>query len=359
MSSDLVHHGVQYTVSSEPPKAHLPVDELGLRGIKYVRIQWVDLINHIKYRVVPIAYFEKLLQTSRPGSSLTKATLGIVFVTVSEGFSSTGECLYALDLSTLRLCPYAPGHASVMGWFEEKQPKAGLSGRRAVEMDICPRTILRRVVENAKELSGIEFLIGFETEFILLNKISPIEAVNPHGWCDSKALLSGSKEAAVLEEIADCLTASGVELQMYHGEGAPGQYEVVTGPLTPLQAVDALIHTRETIYNVASKHGMTATLAPRIFLDSCGSATHAHISVHAPNETSEPSSHANLTALEEHLLAGILAHLSSLTLLLMPTSASYARMRDGVWSGGTYVCWGTDDKEAPLRLCNAASPSSR
>lgn len=34
-------------------------------------------------------------------------------------------------------------------------------------------------------------------------------------------------------------------------------------------------------------------------------------------------------------------------------------MVDGVWSGGTYVCWGTDNREAPVRLCNAFSPSSR
>jgi glutamine synthetase len=34
-------------------------------------------------------------------------------------------------------------------------------------------------------------------------------------------------------------------------------------------------------------------------------------------------------------------------------------MVDGVWSGGTHVCWGTDNREAPVRLCNASSPASR
>jgi glutamine synthetase len=34
-------------------------------------------------------------------------------------------------------------------------------------------------------------------------------------------------------------------------------------------------------------------------------------------------------------------------------------MVDGVWSGGTYVCWGIDNREAPVRLCNASSPASR
>ena len=120
---------------------------------------------------------------------------------------------------------------------------------------------------NAKKISGVEFLVGFETEFILINNKNPVEAVNCHGWCDAQALASGTNEAKVLEEIADALGIADVELQMYHSEAAPGQYEVVTGPLLPLEAADALIHTRETIYNIASKHGLRATLAPRVFLD--------------------------------------------------------------------------------------------
>ena len=35
-----------------------------------------------------------------------------------------------------------------------------------------------------------------------------------------------------------------------------------------MEAVDALITTRETIYNVASKHGYRATLAPQVFPNS-------------------------------------------------------------------------------------------
>ena len=55
---------------------------------------------------------------------------------------------------------------------------------------------------------------------------------------------------------------------MYHAKAALGQYEVVTGPLGPLQAADALVHARETIYNIASKHGLRATFAPRVYMDS-------------------------------------------------------------------------------------------
>ncbi|KAF8189300.1 hypothetical protein BJ912DRAFT_967039 [Pholiota molesta] len=276
MSADLTHHGVPYSTGSGSRPPALTLGELKTQGIKHVRITW-------------------LLQTSRPGTSITKASLGLAFITIADGFNATGEYLYACN-----------------GWFEEKNPIPGLSGQRALEVDLCPRTILRRVIDHARDAAGVEFL-----------------------------------EAQIMEEISEALTDSGIELQMYHAEAAPGQYEVVTGPLSPLQAVDALIHTRETIFNIASKHGLRATLAPRVFLKI--------IRI----KTTPSSAPQNLSETEAQFLAGVLEHLPYLALLALPTTASYNRMVDGVWSGGTYVCWGTDNREAPVRLCNAASPSSR
>ena len=48
-----------------------------------------------------------------------------------------------------------------------------------------------------------------------------------------------------------------------------GQYEIVTGPLPPLEAADAVVFTRETIINIASKHGLHATFSPRVYADNC------------------------------------------------------------------------------------------
>jgi glutamine synthetase len=72
-----------------------------------------------------------------------------------------------------------------------------------------------------------------------------------------------------------------------------------------------------------------------------------------------PSAHANLNKVEASFLAGVLEHLPALTLLALPFAASYKRMVDGMWSGGTYVSWGIEHKDTPVRLCNPHSPSSR
>ncbi|KAI9461333.1 hypothetical protein HD554DRAFT_2176299 [Boletus coccyginus] len=327
-------------------------------GIRYVRIQWVDFNNQVRCRFLSVSYFRKLLNSKRPGVTLTKAILGLLLVLqVAPGFDAFGEHIYVIDFSSFRLCSYAPGHAVFFGYFQEQVSIPRPTGGPSFEVPLCPRTVLSRLIRYAVEELGIQFLVGIETEFILLKSADPLVPVNGRPYSTTLALSTGTVEARVLEEIADSIQADGIELQMYHSEGAPGQYEVVTGPMSPLEAADALVHTRETIYNVASKHGVRATLVPRPALDSCGSGAHIHVSVRG--ERSGVSASEFLTPVESMFLSGLMNHLPSVIAFTMPLSASYSRMLDGMRTGGTWVCWGIDNREAPVRLTKASSPSSR
>jgi len=152
--------------------------------------------------------------------------------------------------------------------------------------------------------------------------------------------------------MADAIAESGVEVEMFHAEGAPGQYEFVVRHMPPLEAVDALVTTREAIYNIAAKHGFRATLAPRLHMDSTGSAAHMHFSIHSssPSPPADISTAPFLTEIEASFLQSLLSHLPSICALSLPTDASYLRMLDGVWSGGTYAAWGHENREVPVRL---------
>ncbi|KIY45471.1 glutamine synthetase/guanido kinase [Fistulina hepatica ATCC 64428] len=355
--------GVEYTPGSFHNEDSAAIRAAGfLRDAKYVRVQWVDLTNIVRFRVLPVEYFRRLLQTPRRGIAVGKVALGLVNLVVAPGFSPIGEYLYTVDMSTMRPCPFAPGHVSVMGYFQEKVPVSDIvTGEAVVDVALCSRTILKRIVAEAQTSLDVQFLVGFESEFILhksdFSESSPVMPVNlQHDWSTSAGLASGTVEATVMQEIADAIQASGIELQHYHVEAAPGQYEVVTGPLPPLEAADALIHTREIIRNVASLHGLQATFAPRVFMDSAGSSTHTHISVHSGRHTKTAE---GLSMPEASFLAALLEHLPAVPAITLPTRESYKRMADGVWSGGTYVCWGTENREAPIRLTNAKSPHSR
>lgn len=77
---------------------------------------------------------------------------------------------------------------------------------------------------------GIDFLVGFESEFILLKSTKPVVPLTEHCIMDTKALIAGSLQEKVLEEIGDGIRASGIELQLYHAEAAPGQVKACLIP---------------------------------------------------------------------------------------------------------------------------------
>ena len=77
---------------------------------------------------------------------------------------------------------------------------------------------------QARDEAGVSFLVGVESEFILLSATRPEPLyVNYADWSCSAKTCTGSVETRVLEEIANCLINAGIELQMYHAEAAPGQ----------------------------------------------------------------------------------------------------------------------------------------
>ncbi|TFY59788.1 hypothetical protein EVG20_g7655, partial [Dentipellis fragilis] len=61
-----------------------------------------------------------------------------------------------------------------------------------------------------------------------------------------------------------------------------------------------------------------------------------------------------LTGPERSFLQAVLTHLPALAAFTLPTHASYARVKDGVWSGGTYASWGRDNREAAIRVTGSA-----
>ena len=76
---------------------------------------------------------------------------------------------------------------------------------------------------GAKTASDVDFLVGFETEFMLLKSINPIEPVSIHAWTTADSLRSGSIATAVLADMVHAIELSGIEVQIYHGEAGPGQ----------------------------------------------------------------------------------------------------------------------------------------
>lgn len=76
--------------------------------------------------------------------NIANVGVGLVYLAVPEGFTSVGECLYAIDMNSLRILhgvgPEPVG--AVLGWFQQKDVE-----RLGREMQWCPRTALAKAVE--------------------------------------------------------------------------------------------------------------------------------------------------------------------------------------------------------------------
>ncbi|KAI0447494.1 hypothetical protein F4803DRAFT_498351 [Xylaria telfairii] len=309
-------------------------------GAKYLRIYWHDYTSMARCRVIPM---HRIHAAEEPFTiSITKASLGMLpNDTMVPGVTGTGMYTLKPDWSSVKKGP-ADGHLSCQAFFREEDGSAS---------PLCPRGILDRALRHARD-TGLTFLVGFEVEFTVLERTGDPDdkfrmlSNDGHSWSAARTLASWGAEGSfntVINEILDALHEAGIDVEQFHAEAAPGQYEIVLAPQTPLQACDTLLHTRHIIDSAAARHGFRMTLHPRPFSSSLGSGSHAHISI-----TSENGDDPNVY---ERFYGGILEHFPAIFAFTNSHPASYERMVEGLWAGGRWVTWGTQNKETPLRKC--------
>ena len=223
----------------------------------------------------------------------------------------------------------------------------------------------------------LTFLVGFELEFTLLKDRKGTEVLGGHEWSTSSSLHSGAP-AEILDAMVTALDRGGVAVHSFHAEAGAGQYKIVTGPLQPLQAADALSFSRDVIRGTASGYQRRATFAPWIYEHQCtacslpqspwdtnvrlsdGNGLHTHISIHSPKASEGETSPLapTLNPLEAIFLQSLLDNLGGICAFSMTTPSSYERTDEyvrgsgqHVWGPGKHVCWGTHHRQVPVRLC--------
>ena len=319
-------------------------------GVKYIWVQWVDYTNTVRMRMVTTAHFRKQLPTGA-GLGITAAITRLLQDdNPSAGFSATGQFLMVPDLSTLCLNKgISSPSATVQSWWMQDTQ----SPPSTEHWNKCPRWLLQQQVNCLQTEFDLSILMGFEIEIIFMH---PISNANKSDFIDFEPLhmvQSWSNMTyqqldllPMIEEIVDTLATLDIHVPQFHAEAAPGQWEFPLPPSTPLAAVDTLYKARSVICNIAKQHNLKATCYPRPYTFTCGSANHAHISLDGPSSTVEKHS--------SPFLAGILKHLPAILAFTLPLEESYARVTPGIWAGGEYVAWGTQNREVPLRACGPA-----
>lgn len=299
--------------------------------IEYFRLQILDFTSTLRVRIVPKEHLLQLLK-ERKLIGIAPVILGILQDdTPCPGFSGTGEYKLYPKFESLRLGARA-GYATVQCELQETDGE---------EVDICPRTCLRRLVENANK-HDMEFLVGFEIETVFM-KWTIVDGETHfgnrpsqgHAYCTSRPL-QDDDIMRLIERILERLKRSSISFQQCHVESAPCQFEFVLGPLPPLAAVDTLLSAREIISATAAEFSMRATLIPKPYSHTAGTGAHVHLAF-TPHEV------------HEMFYAGVLDHMRSIIAVTCPHSASYERVVDSAWAGGTWVSWGKQNRKTPLR----------
>lgn len=301
-------------------------------SVQYLRLQWLDYTNTLRLRVLPIKQALRMFSEGR-FIGIIEAVFGLLQSDIiCSGFSATEEYNMYPQFDGLRLGS-RKGYATVQCEFRRKNGE---------ELPICPRTSLRKQVESAGT-HGVEFLVGFEIEVVFMSKeikdgefkYGGIPIDEGHAWSTARALHSDHL-MDTMETILEKLERAGLILEQFHPESSPGQFEFILGPLSPVLAVDALISAKEIIQSAAANAGMRATLFPKPVPQAVGTGAHTHISL-------TPAHYW------EMFYAGVLKHLTAIAAFTYSNDASYLRVADGVWAGSTWIAWGTQNRETPLR----------
>lgn len=262
------------------------------------------------------------------------------------------------DLSTLKLVPWEPGTASVICDIYE------IDGTL---LELAPRALLQRIIEQANA-AGYTPKCGYELEVYLLKGTA--DQLEAKGFRDLEPFSRGNHTYSVqrdtgseylIGEIREQLAAYGIYIEASNSEHGPGQFEVNMRYCDALAAADGAMLLKNSIKEIAAKHGCTASFIAKISPDWAGSSGHLHQSLVdaeggiAFANRNEPG---RLSAVGEAYMAGVVELAKDMTALYLPTINSYKRTEGGSWAGSSST-WGYDNRTVAVRAIPSDGPAAR
>lgn len=305
--------------------------------------------------------------------SATKSGFG--FCNVVFGWDSADECYdntsytgwqsgypdaeVRLDLSTHRTIPWEDGRDLFLGDFV---------GTGNQPLEVCPRRVLRGVVERA---AAMGYTANFGLEFEWFNFLESPHSVNEKGFRDLTPLTPGMFGYSVLrqahnqpffEALLRDLRAFGVPLEGLHTETGPGVFEAAILYAPALEAADRAQLFKAGVKEIGHRFGIMPTFMARWNTDLPGCSGHAHQSLWdldgERNLFHDDRDERSMSALFRSYVAGILHLLPELLVLWAPTVNSYKRLVEGYWAP-TRAAWGIDNRTVACRIIPGSATSTR
>lgn len=179
------------------------------RGVRFVRLWWVDILGLVKSLAIPVSELEQALEegVGIDGSSL-------------EGTARRGErdAIAHPDPATFQVLPWRPGSLVARMLCDVRMPDGSPFAGDS-------RHALRRALGQATDL-GYTFLVGPEVEFFLFGKPGDGEEPRPlddGAYFDLTPLDMGSD---FRRRTIEYLEQMGIPVKASHHEVSPSQHEV-------------------------------------------------------------------------------------------------------------------------------------
>jgi glutamine synthetase len=315
-------------------------------NVKFIRLQFTDILGTIKNVEIPISQLEKALDNKMmfDGSSIE----GFVRIEESDMY------LYP-DLTTWVVFPWTAEKGKVARLICDIYTPEG----KPFEGD--PRNNLRRVLKEMEELGFTNFNLGPEPEFFLFkldqNGEPTLELNDQGGYFDLAPTDLGEncRRDIVLE-----LEEMGFEIEASHHEVAPGQHEIDFKYADALTACDQIQTFKLVVKTIARKHGLHATFMPKPLYGVNGSGMHMNLSLfnNGKNAFYEPTGDLEMSDTARQFIAGILKHAPNFTAVTNPTVNSYKRLVPG-YEAPCYVAWSARNRSPLIRIPASRGLSTR
>ncbi len=255
--------------------------------------------------------------------------------------SGYGDMLLEPDLSTLRPVPWQEGTVMCLA------DVAWLDGSEVVA---SPRQILRRQLARLAE-RGWTANAGTELEFMVF--LDTYEEAWHKGYRDLKpanlynvdySLLGTARVEPLIRRIRNDMASAGMVVEDSKGECNYGQHEINFHYADALRTADDHSIYKNGAKEIASDEGFSLTFMAK-YDQREGNSCHIHFSI---ADDGGPLFHRDQT-LFESFLAGQVACLQEMTLLLAPNINSYKRYASASFAPTT-VAWGKDNRTCSLRV---------
>ncbi len=314
-------------------------------GVKFLRLQFTDILGVIKNVEVPNQQFAQALdgRILFDGSSI-------------EGFVRTEESDMFLrpDLNTFRVFPWTMGGSEKVARVicdihnPDGTPFAG-----------CPRHTLKRAIAEAAR-RGYTMMAGPEAEFFLFQKRNGEPTTETHdggGYFDLTPVDMGED---VRRQIVVMLEGMGFEVEAAHHEVAAGQHEIDFRYDDVLTTADHVSTFRFVVKNVALMNGLHATFMPKPLFGIAGSGMHTHQSLLHDNDNVfyDADGPWELSQTCLHYIGGLLRHARGMCAITNPLVNSYKRLVPG-YEAPTNIAWSEKNRSPLVRVPAARGASTR